>query len=400
MKSPYVTDLKPNQVVTTTFLVHVKDIRQKKSGEPYLSLLLGDRTGELDAKMWDNVGDVLDTFQRDDFVKVKGLYQIFQNRPQLTIHKMMRVLDCDVDFADYFPASKRDPMEMFAELRGIVAGIGNPHLRSLLEAFLDDEPLARMYRTAPAAKHVHHAFLGGLLEHVLSVCELCRMTAKHYSYIDLDLLLTGAILHDIGKVAELTYDRSFGYSTEGQLLGHIIIGLRFLHDKLQRFPDFPPKLRILVEHLILSHHGEMEFGSPKVPQFAEAMLLHHLDNLDSKMECMRNMVDNDRHVEGVWTGYSSSLDRAVLKKRKYLGEEIAEAAAAEPVAVATPAEASPVNPQPEGAPLHPAAVPSQAAAIPAQPAAIPAQPAPPAQQRPAPVSFFGEKLRQAWRKDS
>src|SRR5438105_3937087 len=202
MKSPYVSDMQPNQVFTTTFLVHVKDVRQKKSGEPYLSLLLGDRTGEVDAKMWDNVAEVIDTFERDDFVKVKGLLQIFQNRPQLTIHKMARIGDSEIDFSDYFPASERDPAEMFGELRGIIAGIRDRNLRDLLDAFMDDDPLARMYRTAPAAKHVHHAYLGGLIEHVLSVCHLCRMAAERYNYVDLDLLLTGAVLHDIGKVAE------------------------------------------------------------------------------------------------------------------------------------------------------------------------------------------------------
>jgi 3'-5' exoribonuclease len=375
MKSPYISDLKPNQVFTTTLLVHVKDVRQKKSGEPYLSLQLGDRTGEMDAKMWDNVAEVIDTFERDDFVKVKGLLQIFQNRPQLTIHKMMKVLDADVDFADYFPASQRDPLEMFAELRGVVAGVGNPHLRTLLEAFLDDEPLARMYRTAPAAKHVHHAFLGGLLEHVLSVCGLCRLTAAHYRWVDLDLLLTGAVLHDIGKVAELTYDRSFGYSTEGQLLGHIVIGLRLLHEKLQRFPDFPAKLRVLVEHLIVSHHGELEFGSPKVPLFAEALLLHHLDNLDSKMECMRALAANDRHVEGYWTGYSPSLERSILKKAKYL-EELPETAA-----VSSPAGQQPLPEQ----------------------LRLPQQPPQPAAEEPDRFSqggsVFAEKLQQAWRKE-
>jgi 3'-5' exoribonuclease len=363
MKSPYVSDLKPNELVTTTFLVHGKDVRQKKSGEPYLSLSLGDRTGEVDAKMWDNVAEVLDTFQRDDFIKVKGLLQIFQNRPQLTIHKVMRVLDSDVDFADFFPASQRDPMEMFAELRAIVASIGNPHLRALLEAFLDDEPLARLYRTAPAAKHVHHAYLGGLIEHVLSVCRLCRAMAAHYSYVDLDLLLTGAVLHDIGKVAELTYDRGFGYSSEGQLLGHIIIGLRFLHEKLQRFPEFPPKLRILVEHLILSHHGELEFGSPKVPLFPEALLLHHLDNLDSKMESMRSLLEKDRHVDGCWTGYNQALERSILKKVKYLADE------------------------PRTAPQSP-------------PSPAPPQPASHGAPEVAPAgSLFAEKLQQAWRKD-
>ena len=375
MKSSFVSDLKPNQVITTTFLVHVKDVRQKKSGEPYLSLLLGDRTGDVDAKMWDNVAEVMETFERDDFVKVKGLLQIFQNRLQLTVHKMSRVQDGDVNFADYFPASERDLDEMFAELRGIAAGIANPHLRALVDAFLDDPPLARMYRTAPAAKHVHHAYLGGLLEHVLSLCNLAKMMAGHYKSVDIDLLLTGVILHDIGKVAELTYDRSFGYSSEGQLVGHIGIGLRFLHEKLQRLPDFPPKLRVLVEHMILSHHGELEFGSPKLPQFPEALLLHHLDNLDSKMECMRALVAKDRLVEGCWTSYNASLERSILKKAKYLEEESAEP-------VPGPAQVA-VPPAPAPPPDVPAAPP-------------PLSQAPPAQSG----SLFAEKLGQAWRKGS
>jgi 3'-5' exoribonuclease len=385
MKSPYISDLKPNQVFTSIFLVHVKDVRQKKSGDPYLSLLLGDRTGELEAKMWDNVGEVMDTFNRDDFVRIKGVLQIFQNRPQLTVHKMTRVLDADVDFADYFPASARDPMEMFLELRAIVAGIENPHLRGLLNAFLDDEDFARMYRTAPAAKHVHHAYLGGLIEHVLSLCQLCRASAAHYKYVDPDLLLAGAVLHDIGKVSELTYDRSFGYSAEGQLLGHIVIGLRLLNEKLQRLPDFPNKLRILVEHMIVSHHGELEFGSPKLPLFPEALLLHHLDNLDSKMECMRAMTANDRHVEGCWTGYNPSLERSVLKKARYLEEEPQEQAVAADDAE-TPAQIVSSALQPP-APLPPRRP----------------EPAPPAHRpepAPLPSSAFAEKLQQAWRKES
>src|SRR5271165_6007703 len=260
MKTPYVSELRPNQVATATFLVHIKDVRQKKTGEPYLSLLLGDRPGEVDAKMWDNVAEVMDTFDRDDFVKVKGLLQIFQNRPQLTIHKMARLEDSDVNLGDYFPSSERSPDEMFAELRGIINEIRNPHLHALLDAFMDDEKIARMYRSAPAAKTVHHAFLGGLLEHVLSVCQLCRVTGSHYKGIDLDLLMAGAILHDVGKTTELSYERTFGYSTGGQLLGHIVIGMQMLNDKIAHVPDFPPKLRILLEHMILSHHGELEYG--------------------------------------------------------------------------------------------------------------------------------------------
>lgn len=388
MKSPYLNEVKPNQVFTTTFLVHVKDVRQKKSGEPYLSLLLGDRTGEVDAKMWDNVVEVVDTFERDDFVKVKGVLQVFQNRLQMSVHKMARVLDADVDFADFFPASTRDPMEMFAELRGIAAGIRDPHLRALLEAFLNDEPLARRYRTAPAAKQVHHAYLGGLIEHVLSVCRLSQLLASHYANLDLDLLLTGAILHDVGKVAELTYERSFGYSSEGQLLGHIVIGLRMLQEKLRQLPDFPPKLRVLVEHMIVSHHGELEFGSPKVPLFPEALLLHHLDNLDSKMECMRALAEKDRHVEGSWTGYSNALERSILKKAKYLED------APPPRPPAALAPSAPASSEPASG--HSSEQPAEHSSE--HPAAH-SEFHPP--QRPAPLaSPFAEKLQQAWRKDS
>lgn len=342
MKSPYINELEPNQTIHGTFLVQHKDVRQKKSGDPYLSLLLADRTGELDAKMWDNAAEVLDAFERDDFVRVKGLYQIFQNRPQLTVHKIAAVAASEIDFSDYFPASKRDRDEMFQELQGFVASIANPHLRALLEAIFADPEIAVAYRTAPAAKTVHHAWLGGLIEHVLSLCHLAKFTAAHYCDIDVDLLLTGVILHDLGKIRELNYARGFSYSTEGQLLGHIIIGLRIIEEKLRAVPDFPAPLRDLLIHMILSHHGELEYGSPKVPLFAEALLLHHLDNLDSKMECVRGLVEKDRLVEGVWTGYSSALDRSVLKKRRYLSPESpAPKPAAKPAEEKPPAPVSP-----------------------------------------------------------
>jgi 3'-5' exoribonuclease len=333
MKSPYVNELEANRVITTSFLVHSKEIRQKKSGELYLSLLLGDRTGEVDAKMWDNVAEVMDAFDRDDFVKVKGLIQVFHNRPQVTIHKIRRMDDSEIDFADYFPSSSRDPEEMWKELREIVGGIGNPHLKSLLEAFLTDEDVARRYRIAPAAKQIHHAFLGGLIEHVLSLCGLARMTAPHYRQVDLDLLLTGVILHDIGKIYELNYERGFSYSNDGQLLGHIHIGVRMLAEKVRGLPEFPAPLRSLVEHMILSHHGALEFGSPKLPQFPEALLLHYLDDLDSKMECMRALIENDRQVEGCFTTYNAALERSALKKERYLsganGARVRAAAAPE-----------------------------------------------------------------------
>jgi 3'-5' exoribonuclease len=390
MKSPFVSELEPNRVITTSFLVHSKEIRQKKSGELYISMLLADRTGELDAKMWDNVSEVLEAFDRDDFVKVKGLIQIFHNRPQLTVHKMRRLDDSEIEFADYFPSSKRDPEEMWRELCAMVASFSNPHLKALLEAMLADPDIAARYRRAPAAKHIHHAFLGGLIEHVLSLCALANLVAPHYPGVDRDLLLTGAALHDIGKIYELNYDRGFSYSNDGQLIGHINIALRMVADKLHGLPDFPPRLRTLVEHMILSHHGHLEFGSPKVPQFPEALLLHYLDDLDSKMECMRALVQNDRGPDGCFTGYSASLERTVLKMDRYWAED-----SPAPVRAELP---KPVPGQTEFVtPVSAASAPRNHAA-PSDRAAAPDPLRPPEQHAlfaPKPDSPFADKLRQA-----
>jgi 3'-5' exoribonuclease len=212
--------------------------------------------------------------------------------------------------------------------------MSNVHLKALVEAIFADESIALAYRTAPAAKSVHHNWIGGLIEHVLSLCRLAKFAAEHYAAIDFDLLLAGVILHDLGKIHELSYARSFGYTTEGQLLGHIVIGLRMVDQKIGSIPDFPAPLRDLLLHMILSHHGQLDFGSPKVPVFPEALLLHLLDNMDSKMECMRALIENDQMVEGVWTGYSSALERSALKKRKFLEPAKPVAAAAKPSAAA------------------------------------------------------------------
>jgi 3'-5' exoribonuclease len=337
MKSPYVGTLAPNETVTASFLVLSKDIRQKKTGEPYLTLHLSDRTGDIEAKMWDNVAEVMHTFDRDDFVKVKGLVQVYQNRHQFTVHRLRRLEDHEVAFEDFFPCSERDPEEMARELQGIIEGMTNPHLQGLLQAIFNDPAIAQRYKVAPAAKTIHHACRGGLLEHVLSLCQLCRLVGPHYKDVDLDLLLTGALLHDIGKIEELSYERSFGYSTSGQLLGHIIIGLRILGEKVAQIADFPPKLRTLLEHMILSHHGELEFGSPKVPLFEEALLLHHLDNLDSKIETMRSALKRETPLDSEFTSWIAPLERSVLRKNRYLTEQQSASIPAQPETLPPPA---------------------------------------------------------------
>ncbi|HWY68439.1 MAG TPA: OB-fold nucleic acid binding domain-containing protein [Terriglobales bacterium] len=320
MKQFFVKDAasQENQVITSSFLVSSKQIKPKKSGEIYLALTLCDRSGQIDAKMWDNVNDAVDKFEQDDFVKVRGLINKYSSRYQLTIHKLRRMEDAEIEYSDYLPKTKKDVDELWRNLGAYAASFSNEHLRLLLEAFMGDPQIAEAYRQAPAAKSLHHAFIGGLLEHVVSLVKLCDSVAPLYPQINRDLLLTGAFLHDIGKIYELNYQRSFSYTTRGQLLGHMIIELEMLHEKIALVPGFPAELKVLIEHLIISHHGKYEFGSPKLPMFPEALMLHYLDDLDSKMESMRAHFERDSDAE--WSGYNSSLGRTLLNSERILAK--------------------------------------------------------------------------------
>ncbi len=318
MKTLFVRQLQPNQVAQSVFLVHSKELRQDKGGKSYLSLVLGDRTGQLDARMWEGAAEVADTFDRDDFVEVKGIIQVHRNRPQMHIQSLRRVEENGLPLAEFLPHTEKDVEAMWRELRSAVAEMRDVRLRALLDAFLDDPEIAGRYRTAPAAKTMHHAVLGGLLEHVTSLVRLGRAAAPNYPFVDPDLLLAGIVLHDLGKIYELDYRRSFGYTTTGRLLGHMAIVLKLVQQKVAGLPDFPPRLQVLVEHLILSHHGQHEFGSPALPVIPEALLLHYLDDMDSKMESMRAAVAADPGCDQEWTGLNPALGRMVLRKDKFL----------------------------------------------------------------------------------
>src|SRR5579863_9721865 len=323
MKEFYICDCvrHENKIVTSNFVVVSKQIKPKKSGEPYLALTLGDRSGHLEAKMWDNVEEVLNAFEQDDFLKVKGLVNKYKNRFQLTIHKLRKLGESEIEFSDYLPKTTRNIDELWQMLTDFVASFRDPHLKSLVQAFMSDPEIAAAYRNAPAAKTLHHAYIGGLLDHVVSLFRSCDLVCRNYPQINRDLLLTGAFLHDIGKIHELTYMRSFSYTTRGQLLGHMIIELEMLQAKLAQFPDFPPELKTLLEHLIISHHGQYEFGSPKLPMFPEALMLHYLDDLDSKMESMRATFEREAGGDSSWTSYNPSLGRTLLNTAKFLKKE-------------------------------------------------------------------------------
>jgi 3'-5' exoribonuclease len=320
VKDFYISDCvrQENKIVTATFVVVSKQIKPKKTGEPYLALTLGDRTGQLEAKMWDNVEDVLEAFEQDDFLKIKGLVNKYKNRFQLTIHKLRKLGEGEIDFSDYLPKTAKNIDELWQALVALVASINNPYLKSLLQAFMADSEIAAAYRNAPAAKTLHHAYIGGLLDHVVSLMRSCDLVCRNYPQVNRDLLIAGAFLHDIGKIHELAYNRSFSYTTRGQLLGHMVIELEMLQGKLALVPDFPPELKAMLEHLIISHHGQYEFGSPKLPMFPEALLLHYMDDLDSKMEAMRAHFEREADLESPWTSYNASLGRPLLNSAKFL----------------------------------------------------------------------------------
>jgi 3'-5' exoribonuclease len=321
MKPAYVADLEVDQTVTSFFLVHEKEVRATREGKPYLRLELGDRTGTVEARMWENFESTADTIARDDFVKVQGRVEVYRNKPQLAVDRLRRAEPGEVDPADYFPHTTQDVDQLYAQLREFVASVRNPWLKRLLESVVEDPEIVPKLKRAPAAKTIHHAYLGGLIEHIVSLCRLSRVVAAHYPEADADLLLAGAILHDIGKIDELSYERSFHYTTEGQLLGHIVLELEMVTKKMDAIEGFPGELKTLVQHLIISHHGQYAFGSPKLPMFREAVMLHYLDDLDSKMGAMRATLASEKG-EGNWTAWSVALERRLLRIERYRrGEE-------------------------------------------------------------------------------
>lgn len=311
-----------SQVITSFFIVQSKEVRSTRDGKPYLALRLGDRTGTVEARLWDGL-DALEEFERDDVVKVEAAVESYRGKTQLKLRRVRRAQPEEYELADYLPETEKDVEALYTELLETAGGVGNAHLRGLLLAVLEDAELAPRLKQAPGAKTLHHAYRGGLVEHVVSLCRLCKLAAQNYPEVDLDLLLTGAVLHDLGKVYELSYERSLDYTTVGNLVGHITIGLEVIGRKMDALEGFPPELRVLVQHLILSHHGKLEFGSPVTPRFPEALLLHYLDDIDSKMEAMRSSFAAAEAAgrEGEWTDYNRSLDRYLLRREKFFPEK-------------------------------------------------------------------------------
>lgn len=329
MKDIYIADLanfEDGKYFDGYFLVIQKQHRTTQTNKPYLSLIFCDKTGQLEGRAWELTDPrISKDFDRGDIVKVRGCVSRFNDRLQMKVEQLRKAAAGEVDKTDLMPSTTYDVEALWAQLLGFVESFTEPNLKLLLGTVLADPQIAAAYREAPAAKQLHHAWLGGLLEHVISLLTLADRVAPHYPILHRDLLLTGVILHDIGKVRELSWDIGFEYTVEGTLLGHIQIGAALAERTMDSLPNFPPRLKMLVLHMILSHHGKLEFGSPKLPMIPEALVLNFVDDLDAKMQAMASEFDKcAREGRGAdeLTGKVWALDqRQLLNTRGWLGDD-------------------------------------------------------------------------------
>jgi 3'-5' exoribonuclease len=309
----FVAEIKDRDSVNSVFLVKDKIMAMAKNGKPYMNLRFMDKSGEVDAKIWDNV-DVLDKlFEKDDFVRVRGKASVYLNKMQVVVAEIAKVAEEEVNLADFLPESPRSIDEMKQELSAVVAAIANPHLRGLMETFLADGPLMELYCKAPAAKGMHHVYLGGLLEHSLALVKLVKSIVPLYDGINEELLVVAALLHDVGKIHEMSYERAFDYTDAGKLLGHITIGVELVEEKIRQVEEFPRELSLLLKHMLLSHHGQYEYGSPKRPKTIEATILNYLDDMDSKINGIRAHIAKETASTSRWTAHHRLYDRYFFK---------------------------------------------------------------------------------------
>ncbi|HAD04784.1 MAG: HD family phosphohydrolase [Desulfuromonadales bacterium GWD2_61_12] len=340
MKKIFVEQIRERDWVDSPFLVRDKIMAMAKNGKPYMTLKLIDRSGEVEARVWDRVDEYAERFERDDFIRVQAKASVYLGKMQLVVQELERLADSDVLLADYMPVSARNGVEMAAEFEALVASLTDENLRALMQAFLADISIMERYRTAPAAKSMHHVFIGGLLEHSLAVAGLVDDISRRYPGVNRDLLLVGALLHDIGKVGELAYARTFDYTDEGKLIGHIVLGVEMVEEKIRTIPNFPRQLAMLVKHLLLSHHGQYEYGSPKRPKILEAVILNFLDDLDSKINGVQAHIERESVNDNPWTSYHRLYDRYFFKDTTS-AEAKPPAAKPTPAVVAAPMAATP-----------------------------------------------------------
>jgi len=318
MPRRFISQLADQEKVDQVFLVSEKQLRTNRNNNLYLQVRLADRTGSVTGMLWNANDQVYGSFSNGDFLRVVGAAQVYNGALQMIVNRIERVDPSTVDEADFITLADQEIAQLTGKLSGMLRGVRNYHLRNLAEAFLVDDAFMAKFTSAPAGVKNHHAYKGGLLEHVVQLMELCASVAPHYPALDPDLLALGAFLHDMGKIDELTYQRDLGYSDEGQLIGHVVLGVVLLDQKLRETrelskEEFPAELALRLKHIIVSHHGQYEFGSPKLPMTLEAIALSQLDDLDAKMHSIGQLMRDDANTDSAWTPYYASLQRKFFK---------------------------------------------------------------------------------------
>jgi 3'-5' exoribonuclease len=318
MSRRFVQEMTDGDAIEEVFLVSDKQLRANRNGNLYLQLELRDRTGCISARLWNAGEHLFRSFDSSDFILVRGKVQLFQGALQMILSHLEKVAAEKIELADFLPHTEHDVSKLFGRLRALLERLGNPHLRALIECFLMDDQFVHDFCRAPAGIRNHHAYIGGLLEHVVTLLEAADRLQPLYPRLDRDLLLAGVFLHDIGKVRELSFGKAFGYTDQGQLIGHLVIGVEMLNEKAARVPDltgepFPSELLLRLKHMILSHHGSYEFGSPRLPMTPEAIALHYLDNFDAKVHSFTRDIHEDPNQASAWTPFNQSLQRRLFK---------------------------------------------------------------------------------------
>lgn len=310
-KSIFVRDIKEKQKVSATFLVRSKTTPLNKKGDPYINLLLSDRTGDIEGRVWENVQEISERFEPGDVVLADAIAQSYQGKMQLRVNNISRVEKGDYRIEDFLPVSPVPIPKLWDEVKQILNSISEPNLKRLVYAIYDDKGLVESLKKAPAAKEIHHNYVGGLLFHSLSMMRMADFIAMHYTVLNRDLLILGAFLHDIGKTRELSIDSFFDYTDEGKLLGHIVIGDSILTSLIDRIEGFPPNLAYELRHILLSHHGDMSKGSPKVPVTMEALVVSFIDEMDARIENWRKIFEREDGKR--WTTYQKMYERSLLR---------------------------------------------------------------------------------------
>ncbi len=311
-KNKYVADIVAGESVNDIFVLAEKNMAHKRDGNPFLNVTLADKSGQIKGVAWDNVAQIAAAANAGDFVRIRASVSEFRGNVQLVIKALEAVPVDAVAPDDFLPSTQRNVDQMFHRLRALTDTIQSDSLRGLMAAFWDDPVIVQQIKRAPAAKKMHHAYIGGLLEHTLSMALLADKIAGHYNRVDRDLLLVGVVLHDLGKVRELTYAHSLDYTDEGRLLSHIVIGLEMVDEKIKSLSDFPRDQAALIKHMIVSHHGAREFGSPEPPKTIEAVLLNYIDEIDSRVNAIREFMAAD-DPNSSWTAYHRLLERQFYK---------------------------------------------------------------------------------------